>query len=332
MSDSSQTHQQARPNGHRAGGRVAALLGAGSIIGMSGVWGRWGMRYGGMGGVAIAFWRLTLAVPVLAGWLFSGLGKRRYNVVGRPGVDRRAVVIAVFAGLFFAGDMALYFIAIDYTTIANATLMSNCAPILVALVAWPLLGERFGKVFVVGLVLTVAGAGVLGMAERMTVRAAESATHSQSLTGDMLALASAVFYAGYQICIKRARKSLDTATSMTISVTVSSVALLACTLALGEQILPTAAIGWAIVAGLAIGSQLLGQCVIAWAVGRLSVSFASVGMLVQAIMAAVFGWILLGESLGALHMVGAAAVLAGIYLANSGSAIDDPLAPKSYGR
>lgn len=309
----------ARPHGDHVAGRLAALVGGSSCIGMSAVWARWGTRVAGFGSVAVGFWRLTLSLPVVLGWIFSGRAQRRLAAPGQTGVDKFAVFMAVAAGVCFGIDIALYYLAVDLTTAANATLMSNCAPIFVAFVAWYALGERFEKIFIVGLVVTLAGVVVLAFAESITERASEGATHQHSLTGDMLALISAVFYGGYQLCIKRARRSIDTATSMAISTTASSVVLLAGALILRESIIPHLAIGWAIVAGAALGSQILGQCVIVWAMGRLPVSFASVAMLVQPIMAAVFGWLLLGETLGWLHGAGAAAVLGGIYLAKTGS-------------
>ena len=294
------------------------MLGGSSALGMAPIFARWAMRIGGMGAVAAGFWRMILSLPVMLAWVTATGRQRRLAGRGRTGIDKPAVCMAVAAGLFFGADIAFYHLAINLTTAVNATLMSNCAPIFVALAAWFLLGERFGWVFLVGLVLTLAGVGVLAAAENVADRASEAARHVHSLSGDMLAVISAVFYAGYQLCIKRARKSLDTAATMAISTAASSVVLIVAAIALGEDLAP-AAVGWAIVVGLAVLVQIGGQCVIVWSMGRLPVSFSSVGLLFQPMMVAVLGWVLLGETLGWLHGAGAAAVLGGIYLAKAGS-------------
>jgi len=57
----------------------------------------------------------------------------------------------------------------------------------------------------------------------------------------------------------------------------------------------------------------------AYAVAYLPASFSSVGLLLQPVAAASFAWLLFGESLAALQWLGAAAGLAGIWLARGGT-------------
>ena len=55
----------------------------------------------------------------------------------------------------------------------------------------------------------------------------------------------------------------------------------------------------------------------AFALAHLPGTFASVALLVQAVMAAALAWVLLGETLTVLAMVGGILVLAGIRIAHS---------------
>ena len=66
--------------------------------------------------------------------------------------------------------------------------------------------------------------------------------------------------------------------------------------------------------------QAAGEVLIACALARLPAGFSSVGLLFQPVMAALFAWVLLGESLSVLQVVGGTVVLAGIALARLGSA------------
>lgn len=48
----------------------------------------------------------------------------------------------IAAGLFFAGDLAVWHWSIMLTSVTNATLLANWAPIFVTLAVWLLWGER----------------------------------------------------------------------------------------------------------------------------------------------------------------------------------------------
>ena len=91
-------------------------------------------------------------------------------------------------------------------------------------------------------------------------------------------------------------------------------------LAAGVALLPDTATGWLKLLGLAWISHAAGQGLIAYALAHLPAGFSSVGLLFQPVMAALFAWVLLGESLSVLQVVGGTVVLAGIALARLGSA------------
>ena len=63
----------------------------------------------------------------------------------------------LWAGVFFAGDLALWHWSLLLTSIAASTLEANCAPMLVTLFAWLLWGERPRLGFVLSLALAFAG-------------------------------------------------------------------------------------------------------------------------------------------------------------------------------
>ena len=106
---------------------------------------------------------------------------------------------------------------------------------------------------------------------------------------------------------------------MAITTTLTAVLLFPVALASGEAMLPQSAYGWIVLLGLALISHAGGQGLIAYALAHLPATFSSVGLLLQPVIAAFFAWVLLGEPLVALQIVGGAVVLAGIYLARRGS-------------
>ncbi len=304
------TEEEAKAAG-RASGRarraIWALVAGALAIGLAAIFVR--LREEGLGLSATAFWRLALALPLFWVWLAvegrSGPGSapRRFS--------RGDAVALMIPGLFFAGDLALWHWSIELTTVANATLFANCAPILVSLVAWLWMGERLRWVFVAGLVCALAGAaGVVGSSFELG---------AQNVRGDGLGLLTAVFYGAYILSVKRVRARFSTPVVMVWSIPVACAVLLVVALASAETLTPATARGWLVLLGLAVICQVGGQGLIAYALAHLPASFSCVSLLIQPVAAAVFAWLILDETLGPLQAGAGVLVLVGIYLARRGS-------------
>jgi drug/metabolite transporter (DMT)-like permease len=218
----------------------------------------------------------------------------------------------VLAGLFFAGDLAVWHVSILFTSVANSTLLANFAPIFVTLGAWLLYGQRVTPTFLVGMALALAGAVLL-------VGPGFSADSGRVLLGDALGVVTAVFYGAYMLAIARARKHGDTASIMVRSTATCALVLLPVALAFGDRMLPSSAAGWLVLLGLALVCQSAGQSLIAYAMAHLPASFSAVSLLVQPVLAALYAWLLLGERVGALQAIGGLVVLIGIMIARRGS-------------
>jgi len=262
------------------------------------------VRLSEVGPGATAFYRVLFALPVL--WLW------RLRERACPGAPRRPSVAAEYrqlavAGLLFAGDLALWHWSIKLTSVANATLFANFAPIFVTLGARILFSEKITASFLVGMALALAGAAlVVGNGLRLT------AGH---LPGDLAGLATALFYGGYMLGVKSLRRSFSTATIMAWSGLAACPALFLVALASGERLAPAHATGWSVLLALALVSQVGGQSLIAYAFAHLPASFSSLGLLLQPAVAAFLAWGILGEPLGLLQCFGGTVVLCGIAIA-----------------
>lgn len=276
---------------------VAALLAGAVAIAASPLF----VRVSEAGPVATGFWRVALALPFL--WAWSAIGQRERHAASFA-ADRRLMIAA---GLFFAGDLAVWHWSIVLTSVANATLLANLAPIFVTLAVWLLYRRRPGGLFLTGMAVALGGvAALLGGDLRLSGRA---------LAGDCLGVVTAMFYAAYQLAITRLRSRAATASIMAWSGLFTAAALLPLALLSGEQVLPATATGWLTLFGLALISQAAGQSLIAYAMAHLPATFSSVGLLLQPVMAALFAWVLLGETLGSIEIAGGIAVLIGIRIA-----------------
>lgn len=290
------------PARHASALAFLALLSGGMAIGFAGIF----MRLSDVGPLASAFWRMAIAAPML--WLWALRIARRDEAAGK----RTDFSIAlVWAGLYFAGDMASWHLSLHYTTVSNATLLSNFAPVFIAFWMWLVHKVRFGRTFLVGLACTLAGAVML-VGPNAGLGDSKSA-------GDALGLVSAVFYAGYQLVIKQARSDYSTARLMAWSSSVTALALLPFALLSADPFWPAGAAGWLTLLSLALVAQIGGQTVIAYASAHLPASLSSVSLLIQPLTATVAAWLLFNEAVGAWQIAGGALLLSGILLSKRGS-------------
>lgn len=261
------------------------------------------VRLSEVGPTATGFYRTILAVPPL--WLFWQFRPASAKSMDTPGLPPLGLIL--IPGLLFAGDLFFWHLSIQYTTVANATLLSNFAPVIVTLGAWLVLREKITPSFLVALLVSICGA--------LMLVGASFQLGGDYVFGDMLAFTTAIFYGAYMIAVAKLRGRHSTQQLMLWSSLVSGLALLPMVWVMGEGLLPPTLTGWAILFGLAWISHALGQSLIAYALGHLPASFSSLVVLIQPVAAAFFGWLWLGEGLQPLQVAGGVVVLGGILLA-----------------
>jgi drug/metabolite transporter (DMT)-like permease len=257
--------------------------------------------------IVTGFWRLALATAALAIALAPRMRLRA--------LPRRAVAEALAAGVCFGADLALWNTALVETSVATATFLVNTTPVFVGGFAVLALHERLGAKLVAGFALALAGVALL-LGDDLDARA--------SLAGDGLALGAALFYSAYLIWIQRARRSLDTATSVALSGATSTLVLAAAALWRGDPFTGFPLHSWAVFAASAGISHLAGVVGIVWALAHLRATFAAVALLAQPVGTALLGWWWLGEALSPLQLGGGALVLAGIAAASRGRESEAP--------
>ena len=263
------------------------------------------VRVSEVGPLATAFWRLLLAWPAL--WLWIAL--ERHHRPGPAAALRLSPIICAWPppGFFFAGDLSVWHWSLRFTPVANSTLLVNYAPLWVTFGSWWLFRERIEKIFLAGLIMALLGATL--------IVSASFQIRLEQVGGDFLALAASFFYAGYLLSITRLRRDFSTAAIMTWSTAGCTVILFLVTLLSGERFLAFSASGWLVLIGLALVSHIAGQGLITYALAHLPASFSSVTLLLQPVLAALFAWVLLHESLGPWQVLGGLLVLMGIFLA-----------------
>jgi drug/metabolite transporter (DMT)-like permease len=274
---------------------LALVLGAGALA-LGGVF----LRHSELPPTASAVYRVALAIPVF--FLLDRLSARG-EAPDAPALPARLVLV----GFVFSGNLALYHWSMTLTTLANANLLANLAPIFVVLGARLFLGKRFKPGFLVGMLCALAGAFVL-IGHRLDFG-------SRHMAGNLLGLLSAVFYGAYLLAVSLVRARYRTMTVMAWSSVGTLIVLLPLTLARGESLAPQTLHGVLMLVALALVSHVGGQGLIAYALARLPAALSSITLLVQPVMATVLGGWLFHEYLSPIEFAGAVVILAGIVIA-----------------
>ncbi|MDX3807044.1 MAG: DMT family transporter [Bosea sp. (in: a-proteobacteria)] len=282
-----------------------ALFAGATFIGFSGIF----VRLGDVGPAAAGFWRMLFAMPVLVAW--TTFERRKPQGAAPP--DRGAFAAIALAGLMFGIDVALFNASLGFTTIANASLLGNLAPVGVVLGGWLILGDKPSRRILGALMLAIAGALLLVLPKFTGNPAA-----SGNLFGDSLAFGAAMSYAAYILAVGRARNHADAGLVSLISSLVCAVFCLIAALLLHEQIIPMSLQGWLAVIGLGLVSHALGQGLITLSLGSYGAGAASLVMVWPALVSVLAAWALFGEQPTPVQAFGGVAILAAVLLVRRG--------------
>lgn len=272
---------------------LIVLLAAAVVLGLAPIL----VRLGEVGPAAAGMWRFAFALPLLF-LVTAGPGG------GGVGTPTKWMALA---GLFFVLDLAFWHYGIVMTSVANATTLCNLTPVVVTAFSWIVLGQRPGRLFLAALALAMIGAFAMAAG-------ADGGQGSNPILGDVFSVSVALWYAGYFLAVQAARRTAG-AMRVTLWATLLGLPLLlGVATALGEDLTPETAGGWAALAGLGV-MHVVGQGGVAWALGRLPASVTAVTILVQPVVAAILGWVLFAEALTPIQALGGALVLGAVVLA-----------------
>lgn len=279
---------------------LIALVASAAVLGLAPIL----VRLSDAGPAAAGFWRFAFAAPLLLALTLVTPGEAR-------GPGRPSAWMALAGGMLVL-DLGFWHYSIAFTSVANATTLTNLTPVVVTLAGWWLFRDRPRALFVLALGVAIAGAVVMSLG-------ADGRQGANPRLGDAFAAVTALWYAGYFIAVKAARGRHSAGRVMLWSTAIAAPGLLIAALLLGEEVLPGSRAGWAACAGLGV-MHVVGQGGVAWALGRLPAALTAVTVLIQPVVAALLGWGLFAETMTPVQLLGGAAVLAGVVLAQVSAA------------
>ncbi|WP_307851322.1 EamA family transporter [Nocardiopsis sp. MG754419] len=292
----------AHPTRHRPSGLAFALASA-LAFGGSGVFAR-PLLDAGMDSLHVTWLRVAGAALILL-----PVAVRHWRLVGR-----RPLLLLAYGVFPMAGVQALYFAAIARIPVGIALLLEFLGPVLVLLWVRVVRRHRVSPAAVIGVVLAVAGLGLL-----LEVWAGMRL----DAIGVGLALGAAAAQAAFFLLGDAMGEDTDPLAVIAFGALIATVLLgalarpwtlpwdlLGGPLPLGGVALP----GWALALWLALVCTALAYFTGVSAIKRLSPQVAGGVAYLEVVTAIVLAWILLGEALNPMQLLGAVVIVTGAFI------------------
>lgn len=255
--------------------------------------------------------RFVLAGAVLA----AVLSLWKMSLGPAPGEGTRLVLLG---GIGYAAESALFFFALRYGTAAAITLLFFTYPVWVALLSAALGMGVPGRLVIVALGTTIAGAALV---------VASSGGLDITLTGVSLAMAAAVTFSLYLVGAERSLKETSSpAAAMWVSLSAATgLALFAAVT--GQARPPSGPAEWLLVSGMGAFTAGAFFCLFA-GLRRIGAVRTSIVASLEPVATALLALLLLGEPLGAGVVGGGLLILAGAVTASvARRGVAEPEAP-----
>lgn len=247
-----------------------------------------------MGGLAIGFWRFSLYALVLIAWMYA-----RGNRIGR-----RAMLASLPGGISLGFDVVLFFTAVKLTSVVNATTIGSLQPLVVAVFAAKMFGERIRPTDIVAALVAVAAVVVIVIES--------SGTPQWSGAGDLAAVGALFCWSGYFIFSKRS-KGVVSSQEYTVGTGVwTAVICLIVGVVFQQDMSFPSSPDWLPLLVLTFGAGILGHSVMNWSLVRVPLWLGSTLTLLIPVVGSLTAWIFLDESLTGVQLAAMAVVIAAL--------------------
>jgi DME family drug/metabolite transporter len=240
----------------------------------------------------------------------SGTPKRLW-----PSLTWKGLLVLASLGLFQAFYQGSYLMAVDMIGAGIATLISLCLPpVLISILAAPLLGEKPRLVTVIALVAAIAGTAMLVASDIETAGALR-------LAGILTALLAAIVYTGFNMTSRYNSTGTPVFTTAFVCFLVA-VLLLLPVVWLNGGFADLASLGlkdWLMVFYIGVVPTCLGYVCFFTGMKTTPATLSSIIVTLEPLFVALLAWLILGEILGVTGIAGAIVLTLAVIVASASS-------------
>ena len=244
-----------------------------------------------LGVFAVVFWRM---------WIYAFIVLIFLKVRGTP-LRKESLRVSWRGGISLGADIMLFFTALRLTTVANATVIGSCQPLIMLLIVGRRFGERprrrdwgLALVAITGVALVMFGAaGMPGWRPR----------------GDLLSVATVFAWTGYFVFSKLSSRHIESSQYTGATALICALFASPFALASGQVFDMRSSNAWVWLVILSIGPGFASHMLMNWALVRIPAWLGSTLTLGIPVTATVMAWIFLGEDVVAVQFLGMGVVL-----------------------
>ena len=247
---------------------------------------------------------MTFAVIALA---------RRFDLALPRGRDWR---LPAWAGFFNSVSTVMFMTAVKYTSVADVSLLTMLNPVLIALWAIPMFGERPGPRFRLWTVVAILGSAVV-------ILGGSTGPEGNPL-GIALGALSVAAWSVQFVIMKLARRTMNTIPLTMGMLAVSALFVSLFCFATRQEIWNLSGPDVLNVLGVVVVPGGIGAILLTWSLRWVPANVPPLMNLPMPFLAAAMAWFFLGEGVTAVHVGGGAITLVGVavaLLSRSGKAL-----------
>ena len=252
-----------------------------------------------LGGLQFSLWRLWIGVAVLGLVVVWRLAVKPET---RPSLSslRRAIL----PGLLVAFAQPAFVVSAKLTSVTDVALVTSVTPLIVSVIAVPMLGERPGARFRLWVVVAVIGAGLVAYGGSTGV--------GGDPLGMALACAGVVCWAFYMVILKISRAHLDAIVLLWAVLAIAAIGVTLFMALTGWDPGSVTTRDWLLIAYVAVIPGGVGLALMTWAYRWLPANIPPLMQRAEPVLSGAQAHWLLSEPVTALHFVGGGIAIAGV--------------------
>lgn len=252
-----------------------------------------------LGGLQFSLWRLWIGVAALGLVVVWRLAARPE---ARPSLS--SLRWAILPGLLVAFAQPAFVVSAKLTSVTDVALLTSVTPLIVSVIAVPMLGERPGARFRLWVVVAVLGAGLVAYGG------------STGLGGDPLGMALAcsgvVCWAFYLVILKISRAHMDAIVLLWAILAIAAIGVTLFMALTGWDPGSVTTRDWLLIVYVAVIPGGVGLALMTWAYRWLPANIPPLMQRAEPVMSSAQAHWLLSEPVTALHFVGGGIAIAGV--------------------
>ena len=254
------------------------------------------VKLSSLGPINTGLYRILLSLPILLPFILYKKEK----------VHIKELFIIFVAGMFLALDLVLWNMSFSLTTVANANLLANMVPFTIIPISYFIYKEKIPSGFIFGFMITIVGLYVL--------ISGKNSPQQSNFNGDLLAFATSIFYGLFLAIVYKLRDNVSSLSIMFYSAFGSLFVLIPSAIFFEGIEFPSTLNSIYPLIGLALLSQILGQGGLSYSLGKVPINLASILVLTQPVISALYALIIFNEKITIMEVLGVCIVLFGIYI------------------